>query len=270
MKRKTKMEKFHFTSPPFTREIRIDHRLNLPLLEAEITALRTVIEARQSAALVAPAGSGKTVVLRALKESLPAARYSVYYFKLSDLSARDMCRQVAQALGLESRGQYPSLVRALEERFRAGYDEQALRPVLIFDDAQDMRPDAIRLVRLLTNFEMDSRLVVSIILAGQLTLKQRLLAPDLEDVRQRLIHCAELRLLSREDTFTYLDHCTKIAGLVLSPFTDGAKEALFEITRGNMRALDKLGLACLKKVAQVSRTKVEAADVAIVRGEQWM
>ena len=72
------------------------------------------------------------------------------------------------------------------------------------------------------------------------------------------------------DTFTYLDHRTKIAGLVASPFTDSAKEALFEITRGNMRALDKLALASLKKVSLVSRTKVEAADVAIVRGEQWM
>lgn len=122
------MENFHFTSSPFTRELRIDHRLILPQLEAEIAALRAVIDARQSAALVAPAGSGKTVVLRALKESLPAARYNIYYFKLSDLSARDMCRQVAQALGLEAKGQYPSLVRALEERCRAGYDDQAMRP----------------------------------------------------------------------------------------------------------------------------------------------
>ena len=252
------MEIFHFTSPPFTREIRIDHRLSLPTLDAEITALRGVVEARQSAALVAPAGSGKTMVLRALRESLPAARYNVLYFKLSDLSARDMCKQVALALGLPPVGQYPGLVQALEERFRAGYEDQ------------DMRPNTVRLLRLLTNFEMDSRLFVSIILSGQLTLKQHLLTSELEDVRQRLAHCSELRLLSREDTLLYIDHRTKIAGLQASPFTDSAKEALFEITRGNMRAVDKLALASLKKVAQASRTKVEAADVAIVRGEQWM
>lgn len=229
-----------------------------------------MVEARQSAALVAPAGCGKTVVLRALKESLPVARYAVFYFKLSNLSARDMCKQVALALGLTPQGQFPALAMALEERLRAGYEDQGLRQVLIFDDAQDMRLEAIRLLRLLTNFEMDSRLVVSIILSGQLSLKQHILTPELEDVRQRLAHCAELRLLSREDSFGYLDHRTKIAGLAVSPFTDGAKEALFEITRGNMRALDKLALASLKKAAQANRAKVEAADVAIVRGEQWM
>jgi type II secretory pathway predicted ATPase ExeA len=264
------MDIFHFTSPPFTREIRADHRFSLPVIESEITALRAVIEARQSAALVAPAGGGKTMVLRALKESLPSARYAVHYFKLSDLSARDMCRQVAVALGLAPQGQYPTLVRAIEERFRSGYEDQGMRQVLIFDDAQDMRPNAIRLLRLLTNFEMDSRLVVSVILSGQLPLKQHLLTPELEDVCQRLAHCVELRLLSREDTLAYLDHRTKIAGLAVSPFSDSAKEALFEITRGNMRALDKLALASLKKTALTGRNKVEAADVAIVRGEQWM
>jgi type II secretory pathway predicted ATPase ExeA len=264
------VEIFHFTSPPFTREVRIDHRLSLPAIDAEIKALREVVEARQSAALVAPAGCGKTVVLRALKESLPAARYSVYYFKLSNLSARDMCKQVALALGLAPQGQFPALAMALEERFRQGYEDQGLRQVLVFDDAQDMRLEAIRLLRLLTNFEMDSRLVVSIILSGQLSLKQHILTPELEDVRQRLAYCGELRLLSREDTLAYLDHRTKIAGLAVSPFSDAAKEALFEITRGNMRALDKLALASLKKVAQIRRNKVEAADVAVVRGEQWM
>jgi type II secretory pathway predicted ATPase ExeA len=264
------MELFHFTSPPFTREVRIDQRIILPAMESEISALKEVVEARQSAVLVAPAGCGKTVALRALKDCLPAARYSVYYLKLSNLSARDMCRQVAQALGLIPQGQFPALAMALEERLRRGYEDQGLRQVLIFDDAQDMRTEAIRLLRLLTNFEMDSRLIVSIILSGQLALKQHILTPELEDVRQRLSYCAELRLLSREDTFAYLDHRVKIAGLATSPFTDAAKEAVFEITRGNMRAIDKLALASLKKVAHLRRDKVEGSDVAIVRGEQWM
>jgi type II secretory pathway predicted ATPase ExeA len=264
------MEMFHFTSPPFTREIRVDHRFNLPSIESELAALRAAIEARQSAVLVAPAGCGKTMVLRALRESLPVARYGVYYFKLSDLSARDLCRQVAVALGVPPYGQYPSLVRALEEKFRACYEDQGIRPVLIFDDAQDMRQSSVRLLRLLTNFEMDSKLIVSIVLSGQLALKQHLLSSELEDVCQRLAHNAELRLLNREDAIAYIDHRTRIAGLAASPFSNGAKEAIFEITRGNMRAIDKLALASLKKTSQAGRNKVEASDVAITRGEQWM
>lgn len=264
------MERFRFMTPPFSREIKIEQRFRLDDVEAEVKALQEVVEARQSAALVAPAGAGKTVVLRALRAMLPEARHRVVYLKLANLSARDMCRQVALAMSVPPTGQYPSLVQAIEERFRSGYEEQGMRQVLIFDDAHEMRPEVVRLLRLLTNFEMDSRLVVSVILAGQMPLKARLLEADLEDIRQRLVHCAELRLLSRDDSKRYVDHRVKIVGAAKSPFADGAKESLFEVTRGNMRALDKLAMASLKAAAAAGRDTVEASDVAAARAAQWM
>lgn len=264
------MVKTTFLVPPFTRELKIEQRFKADFLEAETEALRRVVSERQSAVLAGPAGAGKSVVLRSLKASLAEARHAVYYVKISDLSARDMCRQVAIALGLEPAGHFPSLARALEHRLRSGYDEHGLRQVIVFDDAHDMRPDVLRLVRLLTNFEMDSRLVVSVILAGQLPLKTHLLDPALEDVRQRLVHCGELRLLGQEETTAYLEHRVKIAGASASPFAKGAHEALFEVTRGNMRALDKLAGAALALAAAHQRDVVDPGDVAAVRARQWM
>ena len=133
------MAKIQFTTPPFTRELKIEQRFHVDFLDAEADALRKVVEERQSAVLVAPAGSGKTVVLRTLKASLPEARHAVFYIKLADLSARDMCRQVALALGLEPAGNFPSLARALETRLRSGYEDHGMRQVIIFDDAHDLR-----------------------------------------------------------------------------------------------------------------------------------
>ena len=264
------MTSLHFTTRPFTRELKIEQRFHCDFLEDEVLALRQAIEDRQSAVLVAPAGSGKTVVLRALKASLPEARHAVFYIKLADLSARDMCRQVALALGLSPAGNFPSLSSALEERLRSGYEDQGLRQVIVFDDAHDLRPEVLRLIRLLTNFEMDSRLVVSVILAGQLALKKRLMDPDLEDIRQRLTHCGELRLLGRDETKEYLAHRVRIAGAAVSPFSKAAMEALFEITRGNMRALDKLAGAAIAHAQSQKRDAIDDADVAAVRGKQWM
>jgi type II secretory pathway predicted ATPase ExeA len=264
------MTKMHFTVPPFTREMKIDQRFRLDFLEGAADALRKVVEERQSAVLVAPAGSGKTVVLRSLKASLPEARHSVFYIKLADLSARDMCRQVALALGLEPAGNFPSLARALETRLRAGYEDHGMRQVIIFDDAHDLRLEALRLLRLLTNYEMDSRLVVSVILAGQLPLKKRLMDPDLEDVRQRLVYCGELRLLGRDEAIAYIEHRVKIAGISVSPFTKAAAEDLFEVTRGNMRALDKLAAAAIGLATAQKRDTVDPSDVAAVRSQQWM
>ncbi len=165
---------------------------------------------------------------------------------------------------------YPTLIRSIEARLRSGYEDQGIRQVIIFDDAHEMRVEVLRLLRLMTNFEMDSRLLVSIVLSGQLPLKKRLMDPDLEDVRQRLVHCGDLRLLGREEALAYLDHRIKIAGTNISPFTKAAAEALFEVTRGNMRGLDKLASASLDLAISQKRDAVDQGDVAAVRAKLWM
>ena len=263
------MDRFRFNTAPFTREIKVEHRLKVGNIEEQVAALKDVIDQRQSAALVAPAGCGKTVALRALRAQLPEARYRTTYIKLSDLSARDMCREVALALGLHPTGQYPALVRSVEERLRSGYIDSGIRQVIIFDDAQDMRPKAMRLVRLLTNFEMDSRLVVSIILAGQTRLKTCLLKDDFNDVRQRLSFCGELVALTREETRSYIEHRSRIAGATQAPFDAQAIEAIYEISRGNMRAIDQLAIATLVEADRAQKPVADAGDVALARSRIW-
>jgi general secretion pathway protein A len=263
------MDRFRFKSAPFTRELRPEHRFKVPHIEEQIADLKRAVDQRQSAVLVAPAGAGKTVALRALRAQLPEARYATTYIKLADLSARDMCREIAGALGVPPAGHYPSLVRALEEKLKAGYSEGGRRQVVIFDDAQDMRAHTLRLMRLITNFEMDSKLVVSIILAGQTPLKQTILQNDLEDIHQRLTHCGELMLLAREETAGYIEYRSKIAGAPSVPFDGQATEAIYEISRGNMRAIDRLANAALIIADRSGRDKVDAADVALARAKTW-
>jgi general secretion pathway protein A len=264
------MNRFRFQSLPFTREINIEHRLRVAAIEAAVSSLKTAIDERQSAALVAPAGAGKTLALRTLKAMLPEARYRTTYIKLTNLSRRDMYREVALALRATPAGMYPRLVRSIEERLRSGFEGDGCRQVILFDDAHEMRADVLGMIRLLTNFEMDSKLVVSIILCGQLPLKKLMMGEDLVDVRQRLAYCAELGLLTREETKAYVEHRVKIAGAPQVPFDAQAIDALFEITHGNMRAIDKLALAALRAADNCQKPLVDAADVAIARSSQWM
>ena len=262
------LKRFRFQTNPFTREIKVEHRFKIATIEEQIAHLKKAIDQRQSAALVAPAGCGKTLTIRGLCEQLPEARYRVTYLKLTDLSARDMCREIAAGLRLPPAGIYPSLVRAVEEKLRTGFDT-GVRQVMIFDDAHEMRSEVLRLFRLLTNFEMDSRLVVSIVLAGQMPLKKMLLQDDLEDVRHRLMHCGELKLLSREETGAYIEHRLTIAGAAANVFEAQAVEALYEISKGNMRAIDKLALSALEQASASNRDRVDAADVSKARINTW-
>lgn len=256
---------FALSALPFTREIDPRDRFTLPVFDQPLAHLQRAVESRQSCALIAPSGAGKSLLLRALARRLPEARYRVHDVKVTSLSKRDFCREVATACGLEPAGTYPSLVRKLQQRFLAQADDEGLRPVLLLDEAQDMRPDVLATLRLLTNFDLDSRLVLSVVLAGDSRLQHLLARHDLEPVRRRLAHVAFLPLLSREQTRAYLHHRLQLAGAAPELFPDDVTDALYEISRGNLRALDHLGLKTLEVAAEQDRTEISATLVAAAR-----
>jgi type II secretory pathway predicted ATPase ExeA len=256
---------FGLTSIPFTREIVVGHRWSTPLFGEPLTALLGTVEARMSAALIAPSGTGKTLLLRTLRSLLPEARYRVHYIKLTSLSKRDLCREIALACRFDISGNYPIMMRKLQDAFRSQADDEGLRPVVLMDDSHDLRPEVVPMLRVLTNFDMDSRLVVSFILAGNTRLRTVLERSDLECVRRRLAHVATLRLLSRAETTEYIQHRLHIAGATQSPFDSQAVDAVYEITRGNLRAIDHLACKSLELAAHKGVPTVDATLVASAR-----
>ena len=256
---------FGFRKTPFTRELAVNERFALPHQVEVADALAEAVHQRMSAALIAPAGTGKTVTLRVLVASLPEARYQVRYVKVTGLSKRDLCREIAAVCGLTPTGIYPALVRKLQDTFAQCVDTDGLRPVLVLDEAHDLRPESLAMLRLLTNFEMDSRLVVAVVLAGQPPLRSLLRRPDQVAMAQRLSHYATLRLLSRDETRAYVEHRCAVAGAQADLFDSDAYEALFEITHGNLRALDHLARKSLERAALAGAQAVSTGDVVEAR-----
>ena len=134
---------FGFRKTPFTRELAVNERFALPHQVEVADALAEAVHQRMSAALIAPAGTGKTVTLRVLVASLPEARYQVRYVKVTGLSKRDLCREIAAVCGLTPTGIYPALVRKLQDTFAQCVDTDGLRPVLVLDEAHDLRPESL-------------------------------------------------------------------------------------------------------------------------------
>ncbi len=263
------ISRFGFHTTPFTCEIRVeDHYINETYTE-HLGHLCDAVDKRMSSALIAPAGTGKTSMLRALSARLPETRYQTHYVKVTELSKRDLCREISVVAGIEAAGNYPTLVRRLQERFSESLDMDGLRPVLVLDEAHDIRPEVLSVLRILTNFKMDSRLVVSIVLSGQSPLAKMLSNPKLEDVAKRLAHYATLRLLSRGETKTYIQHRCSISGAANCPFDPGAIEALYEVGRGNLRATDHLALKSLELAHKQNCNAVDSNHVTRARTMQW-
>jgi len=258
---------FGFHKTPYTRELSENEHLPLPHLDEALNGIQGAVEERMSAALIAPAGTGKTTILRRLLSRLPEARYRVRYVKVTSLGKRDMCREISAACGMRSAGNYPALVRALQEHFDNSYAIDGLRPVLLLDESHDLRPETLDMVRILTNFDMDSKLVLAVVLAGQQGLAKMLARDELQSIAKRLNHCSFLRLLSRDETLRYLEHRSAVAGASNFPFDSGAAETIYELTRGNLRAIDALAFKALKKAAENNEAVVSSAHVVAAKKE---
>jgi len=255
---------FGFSTLPFTREIPIKDRWHSDIFDNPLAALRQTIEQRMSSVVLAPSGTGKTLLLRTLRAQLPEARYRVHYLKLTSLSKKDLCREIGSAAGFDLSGIYPVVFRMLQQRLRQ-FDGDGLRPILLLDDTQDMSPTVLTTLRILTNFDMDSKLVLSLVLAGDNQLRHMLESPPLEPIRRRMAHIATLRLLSRAETRDYMQHRVRIAGARTFPFDTQAVDAVFEISRGNLRAIDQLARKSLELATQKDIATVDPALVAETR-----
>ena len=240
---------FHLHSTPFTRELKISARYNHPEHDEIVTSLVHTVEARMSGALIGSAGTGKSVILRALMDTLPGARYRVHYVHVSSLSKRDFCRHLAIAIGAKPAGHVGSLIGAIQDRATTLVSQDALRPVIIIDESHEMRPDVLGLLRLLTNFEVDSKLVLSFILAGQAPLRTLLRRDELAAIRGRLAYVASLRTLTRDESQAYLKYRAGLAGAATSLFDENALEAIYEVAQGNLRALNTVALNTLHEAA---------------------
>ncbi len=252
-------------SVPFTREIPVRERWRNPQYDEILQALLDTVNQRMSGALLAAAGTGKTMLLRTLTDCLAEARFRVHYVKVTALSKRDFCRELCEAVQATPAATYGGLVRRLQERLCTLYDQDSLRPILLLDEAHDMRPDVLAMLRVITNFEMDSRLVVSIILTGQMPLLRLLRRQELEAVSRRLAHYSTLRLLTREETVEYIRHRLHVAGAEGDLFDQPAHDAIFENAGGNLRAINGLALKSLKEAARAKKKTVGAEHVVAAR-----
>ncbi len=143
----------------------------------------------------------------------------------------------------------------------------AFTPIFLL--AHDLRPDVLGMLRVITNFHMDSRLVLAVVLSGQPELGQVLSRDDQDAVARRIIHYATLRPLSRDETAKYIEYRMGIAGARQSPFDDAALDAIYEIARGNLRSTDNLALEALELAAAAKLKVVSAQHISAARRSLW-
>ena len=156
-------------------------------------------------------GAGKTTVCRAILGQLPPTFRTALILNPC-LDSNQLLRAILVELGLETSG----LDRAgYLDRLNDYLLQQTVEGndvVLFIDEAQDLAPDLLEQVRLLSNLETDRRKLLQIVLIGQPELREKLNERSLRQLRQRITVRYHLTPLSREETERYMLHRLQVAG----------------------------------------------------------
>lgn len=186
-------------------------------------------------------GTGKTTLLNTFLEWLRNERVATAFIFNSRLTADQFLHYAVGDFGIRCSSSMKSQVllelnQWLLERYRAG--ETA---VLIVDEAQNLSPEVLEEIRLLTNLETATEKLLQIVLSGQPELEQILKQPALRQLRQRITLRCKMRPLSLEDTQGYISERLRIAGSNGEPvFAEAATEAIFRYSSGIPRVINLL------------------------------
>jgi general secretion pathway protein A len=162
--------------------------------------------------LTGEVGTGKTTLLNMLMQCLRKQRAATAFVFNTQLSVNDLLDYMMADFGIpcESRSKGQMLMqlnRWLLDRHYAGEPV-----VLVVDEAQNLSPQLLEEIRLLTNMETSTEKLLQIVLSGQLELEIKLRHPLLRQLRQRVtLHCRTSRL-SMEETRGYIAQRLLVAG----------------------------------------------------------
>jgi type II secretory pathway predicted ATPase ExeA len=261
------LEYFGMNKTPFGKDLSRQELFQYPQLQELAETVRLTVNDHSMALVTGRSGSGKTTGTRAYLEELPHQNYKVIYLG-QDRTTPSFFARLADALGLRpelSRG-YRSLQisKRLENEVLAGGKEL----VLLVDEAHLLERTALEELRLLSNSEMDRRSLISIILLGQIWIRDRLRYREYEAINQRLRLRYALEGLTEKETAQYIHHHLSLAGCAKELFTADAVKQIFLASGGLLRPINNICFASLVKSKACSKKTIDGALVKRVVQEQ--
>jgi general secretion pathway protein A len=190
--------------------------------------------------LTGEVGTGKTMVVRSLLQQLPAncdmalilnPRITPAEFLLAICD--ELHVQVPERLETSVKGLVDLLTRFLLDAHARGR-----RVVVMVDEAQNLSPDVLEQVRLLTNLETATQKLLQIILVGQPELREVLGRSELRQLAQRITGRYHLEALTRPETLAYVRHRMRVAGATSDIFTAAALREVHRLSGGIPRIIN--------------------------------
>ncbi|MDB5885841.1 MAG: Peptidoglycan-binding domain 1 protein [Polaromonas sp.] len=188
-------------------------------------------------------GTGKTTICRCFMEQIPAGCHVAYIFN-PKLTVTELLQSICEEFGIPvAAATQPTLKNHIDalNAFLLQSHAAGQSSVLIIDEAQNLTPDVLEQLRLLTNLETSERKLLQIVLIGQPELRAMLARPEMEQLAQRVIARFHLDALTEAESAQYIGHRLAVAGFTGPlPFEPSVLKRIHRLTRGVPRRINLL------------------------------
>jgi general secretion pathway protein A len=213
--------------------------------EEALSRLIYAIKERIGAAMLTGIyGCGKTLLAHAILRELSSEKYKIAYIPNPRLDDIELLRMIVYQLGnkqppIRKTDVLNNLHDILLDNMRNGKET-----MIIIDEAHAIQDDnIIEEIRLLLNFQLEDRFLLTLLLLGQPELKEKVNRNS--QLEQRISIKCHLGSLNKKDARNYIIHRLKVADRTDAMFTNKAIDLIFDYSGGIPRRINRLCEMCL-------------------------
>ena len=215
--------------------------------------------------LTGEVGTGKTTLTRTLLKRLPA-HVRVAYVLNSTLEVTDVLASICQELSIglpksSKTSLSKNCIDALNSDLIAAHAE-GKKTLVVIEEAQNLSPEVLEILRLLSNLETATHKLLHILLVGQPELLETLAQKDQRQLNQRVVARFHLLPLAKTDVANYVNHRLHHAGANRAIFENAAMSALFKLTKGVPRLIN---LICHHALLAAYATGAKTVSAKLVK-----
>jgi general secretion pathway protein A len=226
--------------------------------EALAHLLYGINEAGGFVQLTGEVGTGKTTIVRSLLAQTPK-NAEIALILNPRMTPPEFLLTICEELGIgvpdAAQQSLKDLVDILNQYLLRAH-AAGQRVVLVVDEAQNLSPEVLEQVRLLTNLETNTQKLLQIILIGQPELRELLSRNELRQLAQRVTGRYHLSPLSRAETTAYVRHRLRVAGSTSDIFSQHALNEAYRLSQGVPRVINVISDRALLGAYSLDRHRV--------------
>lgn len=257
-------EHFKLTGTPFSKGISTDSLYRSDNFNECVARASYAISNRNFAILTAPAGCGKSTMLRYIRDGLDAKRYVFIYIAESRLTPRWLYNEFLEFFGEKPYYYRGDARKAVHEKFAVLHDLKKKEIVCVIDESHLLNRETLEELRFFLNCDMDSTTPLSLVLSGQTELLAKLNKPDNEAIKQRVE--TEIRLNPLDNSLIpfYIKKHLDVVGCKERIFNDEALIAIEGYAKGLPRLINKACTAAMTYLAASNKYSITGDEMRAV------